>query len=520
LKRYKEREGHCRAPQRHKEDGFALGVWVSNQRKDKDDLPINRRKKLDGLGFVWHSFETDWEEGFSYLKMYKDREGHCRVPQKHKENGFALGSWVSDVRGGNIKLSVEQRQRLDALGFVWNSLEADWSEGFNYLKTYKGREGHCRVPQSYRENGFRLGGWVSLQRGNRDRMSAERRQQLDTLGFIWAALPNKWEEGFSRLKAYKEREGDCRVRALHVENGFRLGSWVGVQRGNRHRMSGERRQRLDKLGFVWDILRYQWGEGFSYLQAFKKREGHCRVAALHIENGFRLGSWVSLQRGNKDKMSAEQRQRLDTLGFVWGFWSSQWEKGFSCLENYMKREGHCRVPALHIENGFRLGQWVGVQRAHRNKLDVQNRERLDQLGFVWDVLSSQWEDGLSYLHSYKDREGHCRVPYNHIENGFRLGQWVVVQRQRNKDALLPPERRTRLSKLGFVWDVFSSQWEEGFSFLKAYKRREGHCRVPQSYSERGFRLGQWVAVQRRQKDTMPTDRRRYLTKLGFVWKVQ
>lgn len=219
-------------------------------------------------------------------------------------------------------------------------------------------------------------------------------------------------------------------------------------------------------------------------------------------------------------MSAEQRQRLDTLGFVWGFWSSQWEKGFSCLENYMKREGHCRVPALHIENGFRLGQWVGVQRAHRNKLDVQNRERLDQLGFVWDVLSSQWEDGLSYLHSYKDREGHCRVPYNHIENGFRLGQWVVVQRQRNKDALLPPERRTRLSKLGFVWDVFSSQWEEGFSFLKAYKRREGHCRVPQSYSERGFRLGQWVAVQRRQKDTMPTDRRRYLTKLGFVWKVQ
>ena len=230
-------------------------------------------------------------EPFGYLADPSVRPGlfrASRIPRSnhsHHPRRTHHGALASDL-GRTHALSGGEFPHRDPL------------ERISHCKTYKGREGHCRVPQSYRENGFRLGGWVSLQRGNRDRMSAERRQQLDTLGFIWAALPNKWEEGFSRLKAYKEREGDCRVRALHVENGFRLGSWVGVQRGNRHRMSGERRQRLDKLGFVWDILRYQWGEGFSYLQAFKKREGHCRVAALHIENGFRLGSWVSLQRGN------------------------------------------------------------------------------------------------------------------------------------------------------------------------------------------------------------------------------
>jgi hypothetical protein len=75
--------------------------------------------------------------------------------------------------------------------------------------------------------------------------------------------------------------------------------------------------RLDALGFVWDVLTTQWDRGFSALQTFYEREGHCRVPLRHREGDYLLGQWVSAQRSRKDVLQSERRMRLDALGFVW-----------------------------------------------------------------------------------------------------------------------------------------------------------------------------------------------------------
>ena len=31
------------------------------------------------------------------VELYKNREGHCEVPQGYKENGFNLGNWVNTL---------------------------------------------------------------------------------------------------------------------------------------------------------------------------------------------------------------------------------------------------------------------------------------------------------------------------------------------------------------------------------------------------------------------------------------
>ncbi len=150
-------------------------------------------------------------------------------------------------------------------------------------------------------------------------------------------------------------------------------------------MSPERRQRLDTLGFVWDVLTPQWEERFRFLEIFHQREGHYRVPERHREQGYRLGQWVGVQRTYKDALTPERRQRLDTLGFVWDVQTERWEKGIRFLEMFRQREGHCRVPTNHREQGYRLGLWVSNQRRNKHALTPERRQRLDALGFVWKV---------------------------------------------------------------------------------------------------------------------------------------
>jgi hypothetical protein len=147
----------------------------------------------------------------------------------------------------------ERKQRLDDLGFVWDPHNEDWETGFAALKAYKEQHGHCRVPQRHKLVGFNLGSWVGIQRGVKDQMLPERKQRLDDLGFAWDVLTEQWEKGFKALEAYQEQHGHCRVLQSHKFNGYNLGSWVGTQRKAKDQMPPERKQRLDKLGFDWDV---------------------------------------------------------------------------------------------------------------------------------------------------------------------------------------------------------------------------------------------------------------------------
>jgi hypothetical protein len=168
-------------------------------------------------------------------------------------------------------------------------------------------------------------------------------------------------------------------------NCYRLGSWVLSQRQNKGKLSADRRERLDTLGFDWNPLEVGWEEGFAYLTHYKNREGHCRVRTEHKEDGFSLGQWVRAQRARKNKLSDQRRRRLDDLGFEWHPYETSWDEGYTHLKLYRKREGHARVPYLYQEKGFRLGGWVNKQRTKQNKLSEAQRKRLDELGFVWKV---------------------------------------------------------------------------------------------------------------------------------------
>ena len=204
--------------------------------------------------------------------------------------------------------------------------------------------------------------------------------------------------------------------------------------------------------------------------------------------------------------------------------SDQWEEGFSYLKEFSDERviAEC-LNGYKTDDGYRLGQWVAVQRQAKDTMDPDRRQRLEALpGWSWDVHSEQWEEGFFHLKEFSDREGHCRVRQL-LQDRRRLSTRSVGYSQRRAKDTMDTDRRQRLEALpGWSWDVLSEQWEEGFSHLKQFSEREGHCRVPQRYkTDDGYRLGQWVSVQRQAKDTMESDRRQRLEALpGWSWAVR
>jgi hypothetical protein len=185
LKKFKEREKHCRVPRAHNEYRFTLGTWVINQRNRKADLSVERRRRLDAIGFVWTVHEDTWETGLAALKKFKSREGHCVVPRGYEEGSFALGKWVPRQRNRRTTMSPTRRKSLDAIGFVWDPDEVAWKNNFAALKHFASREGHCRVPREHNERGLNIGTWVTNQRNRKSNLSVERVRRLNTIGFVW-----------------------------------------------------------------------------------------------------------------------------------------------------------------------------------------------------------------------------------------------------------------------------------------------------------------------------------------------
>jgi superfamily II DNA or RNA helicase len=392
LQNFHTRESHSRVPESYlTDDDFKLGAWVRRQRQEKRNEMLSPEKilRLDCLGFIWDPFAEQWEQAFAALESFHKREGHFRIPDTHSENGVRLKTWATAQRRKKGELTSEQISRLNSLGFSWNPVEDNWEIGFGALIEFRKREGHCQVEHSVSVNCFKLGMWVLRQRQEKKKggLSAEKILRLDALGFSWDPVSERWEAAFNALRLFQKEYGHCRVAESFASDklGFKLGLWVSNLRIVKAKggLKPDQISRLDSLGFSWDPHKEQWEQSFAALKQFREREGHCRVSANQIEYNIKLGSWVRTQRIKKSKLSREQIQRLDNLGFSWDPLNEQWEEAFKALQKYHMHEGHCRVPQKLSIYGVNLGSWVSSQRQNKSRITSERIKRLNALGFTW-----------------------------------------------------------------------------------------------------------------------------------------
>ena len=174
---YYAEHGNLNVPLRYKTPGgLSLGEWVQTQRgirKGREKygaLTPQQVERLDGIGMIWETrAETAWARGVEAAKRYRQEFGDLQVPSGYKdETGFALGNWIGNTRSRYRSGGLEQKQidELNALGMVWNSVDARWERCYAEAAHYYERHGDLDFPEKryVTESGVRLGPWLENQR--------------------------------------------------------------------------------------------------------------------------------------------------------------------------------------------------------------------------------------------------------------------------------------------------------------------------------------------------------------------
>ncbi|KAL7447868.1 hypothetical protein ACHAWC_000168, partial [Mediolabrus comicus] len=148
---------------------------------------------------------------------------------------------------------------------------------------------------------------------------------------------------YYELVAYEKKHGNTNVSQ---KQGGSLGYWVDRQRQARRngKLSKERIQLLDEIGFVWITRNANtpWMDRYDELVAFKEKYGDTLVP---VRRSGPLGLWVDKQRQayRKGELSKERIQLLDEIGFVWNVRAEQFDINYNKLVSFKEKHGHTKV---------------------------------------------------------------------------------------------------------------------------------------------------------------------------------
>lgn len=301
----------------------------------------------------------DWTRGYWAARLWVHREHHLRVPLGAMEGPYPLGRWVRRQRAAYATGQLDERRvaRLERLGMVWDSAQADWEDNLAAARLYYGRYGTLAAPRS----------------------------------------------------AVVVEPGGAAARALEGPSGATgrpIGQWLSNCR-RPGALTAEKAAELAAIDRDWrPAWALDWQRHYAWVRGLVMEDGATLAEILPgvTHHGADVGLWLEQQRQPHawDALSAEQRERLAALGVTraeeapqpapaGGGRAAAWERGVAAARAYREREGTLGgVPRAHVEtvehagerHPVKLGVWLSNQRSRRAKLPADRAAVLAELGVI------------------------------------------------------------------------------------------------------------------------------------------
>ncbi len=264
-----------------------------------------------------------------------------------------------------------------------------------------------------------------------------------------------------------------------------------------------------------------WDEWFGKLASHIERTGSIRInqASDRTEAEVALAGWVVKQRtgyrgGGLDSRKVRMLEQLP--GWSWDPFEESWWEQHQELAEFSLENGHCRVPRTLKS----LYAWTSSQRGKRSSLTQAKTEALDQIaGWTWDAFDAAWWANYELLDEVTQQLGTSKISAKFIYKDAKLGQWVSWTRKKYSNSELTPDQVHALNQLpGWTWDVLESAWNEIFAAVAEISQVRDLFTVEKREVYKDLKVGQWIGVQRRNRETMSEDRKKLLESLrGWHW---
>ncbi|MEV4881429.1 Helicase associated domain protein [Streptomyces cyaneofuscatus] len=512
-----------------------LAGYQHRQTAGTEGLPAQKRLR----GHSAHA-ESAFATGLAHARTYAAQHGHLATQRDTRVGSFALGKWVHNQQTHALALPAEKAAALKEVDPWWNiPWSVKWQRSYYRARDHVRRHGPLTAADGFPDTHVLTGEWLYLQCTDYDSLHPEQRRLMADIGLTAqaaaSARPRRTsrtagiDTALVRARAFVAEHGCLALATKNISyQGFPLGQWLNAQRslGRRQDEAGPHLQVLDEIDVWWNPpWPLAWQRTWHRIRAHV-RDRRQEAAGGHWPDGSDgWATWLSVQCIGYKQLRPPQQHLLAEIGITAETAAVRPHEviaqlcgtapGLDHARTYAAQHGHLAIPQSAYCEGFPLGRWLSEQRrkAREHHRGTGGRWPVSTLLAALDpwwspTWSLEWQRNWNRVR--KRSESACAASDGGSTSIADLEEELAgwLRRQCADYGTLHPEQHHLLARIGITAETARAAQppapstepdllDTALAHARTYADRYGHIAAPTSTILNGFRLGKWLAWQRR-----------------------